>query len=164
MTEQPSQPAQAQPFNIDLSKILPQIATFYTQFSWVAPMLGFKVPPEVDTALRSIATGKPPSPEEMQLIKNQVETMTPGVGEPVLTRQLAEDAWLMHKDGMGTREIAEQFTKDGSPCSHATIARWINLIDTEKRFGKIARLIKIGKIAGFIGIIIVAMLIGRYVL
>jgi len=159
-----TQPAQSQPFNIDLMKIMPQIATAYTQFGWVISLMGFKVPPEVDAALRSIASGKPPSPEEMQLIKNQVETMSPAVGEPVLTRQLAEDAWLMHKDGMGTREIAEEFTKKGSPCSHATVARWINLIDTEKRFSKIARLIKIGKFLGFAGIIVLAIVIGKFIL
>ncbi len=76
MTEEPKP---AQPFNIDLAKIMPQIATAYTQFGWLIGLMGFKVPPEVDTALRSIASGKPPSPEEMQLLKNQVETMRPGV-------------------------------------------------------------------------------------
>ena len=162
MTEPPKP---SQPFNIDLSKIMPQIATAYTQYSWILGLTGFKVPPEVDTALRSIATGKPPSPEEMQLIKNQVETMEGVVGEPVMTRQLAETAWFLHtKEGMGTREIADQFKKDGSPCSHTTVARWINMVDAEKRFGKVARLIKIGKIVGYAGIVALAIIIGKFIL
>jgi len=163
MTEEPKK--EPQPFTIDLAKLMPQIATYYVQFGWIAGMMGLKVPPEVDTALRSIATGKPPSPEEMQMIKNQVETMQGVVGEPVLTQQLAETAWFLHtKEGMGTREIAEQFTKEGSPCSHTTIARWINLIDAQKRFGKVARLIQIGKFLGFAGIIVLAVIIGKFIL
>jgi len=161
MTEEAKPP---QPFNIDLAKIMPQIGKIYMQFHWLIPLTGFKVPPEIDIALREAAEGKPLSPEQIQQFQNQVETMSPAVGEPVLTRQLAEDAWLMHKDGMGTREIAEQFTKEGSPCSHATIARWVNLIDAEKRFGKIARLIKIGKFLGYAGIIILAVVIGKFIL
>lgn len=160
MTEQP-QPAQPQPFNIDLMKIMPQIGKLYVQFHWVISLTGYKIPPEIDIALREAAEGKPLTQEQIQQIQSQVETMQPAVGEPVLTRQLAEDAWLMHKDGMGTREIAEEFTKKGSPCSHATVARWINLIDAEKRFSKIARMIQIGKFLGFSAIIVLAFFIGK---
>jgi hypothetical protein len=130
----------------------------------IEKMGNFKIPPEIIAGLDSLASGKPLTAEQMQAMKTTIETMQPAVGEPVMTRQLAEEAYLMHKDGMGTREIAEQFNKEGNPCSHATVARWINAIDAEKRFGKIARLIQIGKIAGFIAIIIVAMLIGKYIL
>jgi len=167
MTEQPQppRPAQpAQPFNIDLNTILPTIANLYRQFSWAIPMIenmaGFKIPPEILMSLNALAEGKPLSPEQMQQMKTTIETMQPTVGEPVLTRKLAEDAYVLHQEGMGTREIAEQFTKDGSPCSHATVARWVNAIDAEKRFGKIARLIRIGKIAGFIGILALAFWLG----
>ena len=98
MTETPQPP---KPFNIDLAKVMPQIATLYTQWGWLIRLTGFKIPPEVDTALRSIASGKPPSPEEMELLKSQVETMQPAIGEPVLTEHLAFDAWEMHyKQGM----------------------------------------------------------------
>jgi hypothetical protein len=163
MTEEAKK--EPQPFTIDLAKLMPQIAQYYVQFGWVASLMGLKVPPEVDRALRSIASGKPPSAEEMQMIKNQVETMQGVVGEPVMTRQLAETAWYLHtKEGMGTREIAEQFAKDGSPCSHTTVARWINMVDAEKRFGKIARLIQIGKILGFAGIVALAIIIGKFLL
>jgi len=169
MTEQPQQaPA---PFNIDLLKIMPTIAKYYTQFSWVMPLVGFKVPPQVDQALRRIALGEQPTQEQLEAIKGEVETLAPAVGEPVLTRELAEDAWeLAHqinpKTGRrwGTRDIAELFTQEGNPCSHATVARWIEVIDTGKRFSRVARLMQIGKIAGFVGIIVAAVLIGHYFL
>jgi len=160
MTE-PQQPQQ-NPFMIDVRTILPTIAKMYSQFHWIIPMLGFNVPPEIHQTLISIAEGKPLSPEQVQQLKTQAEAMKPMVGEPVMTRQLAETAWYLHyKEGMGTREIAEQFTKDGNPCSHATVARWINAIDMEKRYGRIARLIQIGKILGFAGLMFLAFWIGK---
>ena len=98
----------------------------------------------------------------MQSFKALAEGMTPAIGEPVMTRALAETAWFLHyKEGMGTREIAEQFTKDGSPCSHATVARWINAVDAQRRFSKIATMLRIGKFLGFVAIIVVAWFIGR---
>jgi hypothetical protein len=167
MTEQPQQSNQpSQPFNIDLTKIMPTIANLYKQFSWAIPiiekMTGYKIPAEIITALNTLSEGKPLTPEQMQAMRTSIETMQPQVGEPVMTRQLAETAYFLHtKEGKGTREIAEMFTKDGNPCSHATVARWINIIEQEKRFGKIARAIQIAKIAGFIGIIALAFWIGK---
>jgi len=154
MTEQPK-PTPA-PFNIDLNKILPTIAQAYKQFGWALPMLekwgGFKIPPEIIASLNALSEGRTLSPQEMQQMKETIETMQPAVGEPVLTRYLAEDAWELHqqinpKTGKrwGTRDIAELFTSEGNPCSHATIARWIEMIAEQKKFGKIARLISIGK-------------------
>jgi len=168
MSETPKEEKNVAPFNLDMNKILPTIANLYKQLGWTIPIIeklsGYKIPPEIITALDTLATGKPLSPEQMQNLKTQVETMQPGVGEPVMTRHLAEDAWLMHEDGMGTREIAEAFTKQGSPCSHSTVARWINLMDAEKRFSRIAKLIKFGKIAGFIGLMALMFVIGKFLL
>ena len=175
MTEQPQQAPTPAPFTIDLNKILPTIAQAYKQFGWALPMLekwgGFKIPPEIIASLNALSEGRQLSPQEMQQMKETIETMQPAVGEPVLTRELAEDAWeLAHqinpKTGRrwGTRDIAELFTQEGNPCSHATIARWIEVIDTGKRFSKVARLIKAGKILGFVGIIVAAVLIGHYFL
>lgn len=165
MSEKPKEEKKdADAFKIDMRTILPTVAKLYQQWNWVIPLVGFDVPPQVHKALITIAQGGELTPEQMQGFKNMaqnMEAMTPRVGEPVLTRQLAEDAYLMHKDGMGTREIAEQFTKEGNPCSHSTIARWINMIDAEKRFSKIARIIRIGKFLGFAGIIALAFLIGK---
>jgi len=162
--EKPKQEqASADAFKIDIRNILPTIANLYRQFHWIIPLVGLDVPPQVHEALISIAEGKNIDAQKMMQLKAMAETM-PRIGEPVLTRQLAEDAWLMHKDGMGTREIAEEFTKRGNPCSHSTVARWINMIDAEKRFSKIARIIRIGKILGFIGIMAIAVLIGKFLL
>lgn len=148
-------------FEIDVTKILPTIAGIYKQFNWVIPLVGFDVPPQVHQALITIAEGGNLSPDQLQQFKTMAETMERNVGEPVMTRHLAEDAWLMHQDGMGTREIAEELTKSGSPCSHSTVARWINIVDAEKRFSRIARIIKIGKILGFAGLIALAFIIGK---
>jgi hypothetical protein len=161
-----TQTQQPTPFNVDLSKILPTIANLYKQFSWAIPMIetmtGFKVPPQIIASLNALAEGKPLTPQDMETLKTSIETMQPAVGEPVMTKELAESAWFLHtKEHMGTREIAEQFTKDGSPCSHTTVARWINAVDAEKRFGKIARLLRIGKLLGFIGILFLAFWIGK---
>ena len=160
MTEEPK-PAQPQPFNIDLAKIMPQIATAYTQFGWIINLMGFKVPPEVDTALRSIASGKPPSPEELQLLKNQVETMQPAIGEPVLTEHLAFDAWEMHyKEGKSFRQIAETLTKEGYPCSHATVARYVEMIDQSRKMSKVLKLVKVAKALTYIVPPLIAFWIG----
>ena len=130
---------------------MPQIATAYTQFGWVIGLMGFKVPPEVDTALRSIASGKPPSPEELQLLKNQVETMQPAIGEPVLGHDIALDAWEMHyKNDKSYREIAEVLTKEGYPCSHATVQRYCTMIDMERSASKVLKLIKVAKAVTYI--------------
>ena len=147
---------------IDVANMLPAISKIYVQWKWVAPLVGFDIPPQVDEALTTLAQGGKLTPEQISGFKTMSETMERGVGEPVLTKQLAEDAYLMHKDGMGTREIAEQFTKDGSPCSHSTIARWINIVDAEKRFSRIAKIIRIGKIAGFIGLMALMFVIGKF--
>ena len=158
MTEPPKP---SQPFNIDLTKLMPQIAQYYVQFGWIAGMMGLKVPPEVDTALRSIATGKPPSPEEMQLIKNQVETMQPAIGEPVLGHDIALDAWEMHyKNDKSYREIAEILTKEGYPCSHATVQRYCTLIDMERQTSKILKLVKVAKALTYIVPPLIAFWIG----
>ena len=163
---QPTQPA-APSMPIDLANILPTITEYYKKFSWAIPIIeklgGFKIPIEIKQALDALASGKTLSLEEMEKLKGEIEQMKPAVGEPVMTRSLAQTAWFLHyKEGMGTRDIAEQFTKDGSPCSHATVARWINAIDEEKRFGKIARIIGIGKILGYAGIVALAFFIGHW--
>ncbi len=162
---QPTQP-QPQAISIDLAKIMPTIASLYKQFGWLIPiaekMGGFKIPTEIIASLNMLAEGKTLTPEQIEQMKTSIENIQPAVGEPVMTKHLAEAAWFLHyKEGMGTRQIAEQFTRDGSPCSHATVARWINMIDAEKRFGRIARIIQITKILGFIGIIILSFWIGK---
>jgi len=166
MSEQPK-PTEEQTFMVDVNKFLTVIAGFYKQFSWTLPLIerfgGVKIPREIITALDSLASGKPLTPEQMLEMKTSIEGMQPAVGEPVMTRSLAQTAWWLHyKEGMGTRDIAEQFTKDGSPCSHATVARWINMIDEERRFSRIAMLISIGKIMLMTVVpTVIAFLIGR---
>lgn len=149
MTEEPKKP-EPQPFMIDASKILPTIASMYKQFSWAIPMIekyaGFKVPPEVIQALDGLASGKPLSAEDMQRFKTRVETMQPAIGEPVLTRHIARDAHELHyKNGLSFRDIAEKLTKEGYPCSYATVARYVEAIDAELRMSKVGKLIGIGR-------------------
>jgi hypothetical protein len=152
---------------VDLAKILPTITEYYKRFSWAIPILekfgGFKIPREILQGLDSLASGKPLSAEDMAKLQDGIEQMKPSVGDPVMTRSLAQTAWFLHyKEGMGTRDIAEQFTKDGSPCSHATVARWINALDEEKRYSKIALFLRIGKLLGYVGIVALALLIGHW--
>lgn len=166
-TPQPEQKKEeGSPFNIDIRKVGPMIGKYYLQFGGMLKVVGIKVPQELDIILKTLAQGGDMTPEQAKQVQDQIASMTPGmepgVGEPVMTMQLAEEAYMLHKQGMGTREIADLFTKEGSPCSHATVARWINMVDQEKRFGRIALLIRFGKIAGFIGVIAAAVLIGHW--
>jgi len=166
---QPPQPSQPQPqgsitLNFqDLQKLLPTIAQYYVAFSWLLPILGLDIPPEADALLRSIASGKPLTPETIEQLKESTEALKPMVGEPVMTKQLAETAWYLHtKEGMGTREIAEQLTKDGSPVSHATVARWINWIDAEKRTSKVILAVRLIKYGAFIAVWVISLLIVHF--
>lgn len=166
MTETPTQPA-TPPTGIDIAQILPMVADYYKKFSWAIPLIerlgGFKIPIEIKQGLDALASGKPLTAEDMATLQTGLEQMKPAVGEPVMTRSLAQTAYYLHtKEGLGTREIAEMFTKDGNPCSHATVARWINAIDAEKRFSKIALFIRIVKYSGYAGIVALAFFIGHW--
>jgi hypothetical protein len=56
------------------------------------------------------------------------------IGIPVLTEKLALEAYDLHYNkGMSMRTIAEQFTEQGNPCSHATVARYVQIIELEKK-------------------------------
>jgi len=155
------------PVSPDIIKLvtdnLQNIAKLYTQWGWLIKMAGLKVPPDVDMAIRSIAEGKPITPEQVEQLKALGEK--PMIGEPVLTRRLAEEAWSLHYgQGMATRDIAELFTKDGNPCSHSTVARWINMIDMEKQMSKALKLRAIAKYI-IIGIAwIISLLLVRWYL
>jgi len=164
MTEQPSQPAQA-PFNIDLNRVLPTIAGLYKQFSWAIPIIekmsGMKIPQEIIVALDALSKGEQISPEQMQQLKSSIETMQPAIGEPVLTQNIALDAWEQHyKEGKSFRQIAETLTREGYPCSHATVARYVEMIDMQKKASKVIKLVRAVKIASYIIPPIVAFWIG----
>ena len=166
MTEEPK-PAPA-PFNIDLNKILPTIANLYKQTSWAIPIIekfgGFKIPPEIIMGLDALSSGKPLTPEQMQTMKTSIETIQttqPQIGEPVLTEHLAFDAWEMHyKEGKSFRQIAETLTKEGYPCSHATVARYVEMIDQSRKMSKVLKLIKAVKITSYIVPPLIAFWIG----
>lgn len=162
MPEQPS----AQPsITIDFNQIqtwLPKIAQYYTSFKWLFPIIGLEIPPEADAILTAIAQNGKVTPETFQNLKETLERTKPAIGEPVLTRQLAETAYRMHKEGMSLRDIAEEFTRQGNPCSHATIARWINMIEAEKKASKIMLIISIAKYTIIAIAITIAFLIGVY--
>jgi hypothetical protein len=87
--------------------------------------------------------------------------MQPAIGEPVLTEHLAFDAWEMHyKQGMSFRQIAETLTKEGYQCSHATVARYVEMIDQTKKMSKILKLVKVGKALTYIVPPLIAFWIG----
>lgn len=134
---------------------------------WIAPMIGFKIPKELDQFLTEVATGQATGQEltenQVNEFQNTVDTQ-PRVGEPVMTFKMAKDAWLMHNDGMGTREIAQEFTRLGSPVSHATVARWINEYDEWASSSKVLKIRRIGKYLGIAGLIALWTLIIKFVL
>jgi len=167
LTEQPQQQPQQKPeeqkgdiLAIPMKQIQ-EAAKKYMDYrgmiNAIGPLLGFKMPKEIDTMLVTLAQGGDVNPEQIQqMINNNQMPMTQGVpvGQPVMTFKMAKDAWLMHNDGMGTREIAEEFTAQGSPVSHATVARWINEYDElmqSNHFFKFRAILKtVGLSVGFI--------------
>lgn len=141
--------------NIPIAQIK-QLANMYMQWKWIAPIVGVKIPTELDQILTHVAKGGEATPEEIAKLQETMQGLgsgapQPNVGEPVLTRHIARSAWDMHyNEGLSFREIADILTKDGYPCSHATVCRYIEEVDNEMRFSRIARLVKIGKIAGIV--------------
>jgi hypothetical protein len=121
-----------------------------------------KIPPELDDTMAMLAQGG--NPEALRKLVEgqqqgegslqQSESFNPEqmrVGEPVMTYQMAEEAYRMHLSGMGTRDIAEFFTKNGSPVSFQTVARWINDYAEESHIERNMRLrsfAKYGVLAG----------------
>lgn len=147
-------------FNLDqVTNLVKALMPYYPMVKMGARLMGVKIPPEIDEFLVSIQSGKPPDLDKLRLLAETAETK---VGEPVMTRQLAEEAYFLHtSEGMGTRAIADHFTnKLKSPCSHATVARWINMIDMQRRASKIGKIYRIAKYAGFAGIIALSAYLG----
>jgi hypothetical protein len=165
MTEEPKKELKLGEWKIDVMKIMPTIAKLYSQFHWIIALTGYNVPPEVHKALTILAKGENLTPAEMQAMQTEFEgmaqTMQPAIGEPVLTESLAKDAWEMHyKDGKSFRQIAEILTKEGYPCSHATIARYVQMVDMSLKANKVIKLLRIARIASYIVPPIIAFWIG----
>jgi len=161
-TQQPTPPPA---ITLDFNQVqtwLTQIAKYYTAFKWLLPLVGLEIPPQADVLLTTIANEGKVTPESFEKLKQTIGEMKPAIGEPVLTHQLAEVAYRMHKEGMSLRDIAEEFTKQGNPCSHATIARWINMIEAEKKTSRIMLIIRIAKITVISIAIVLAFLIGAF--
>lgn len=147
-------------FNLDqITNLVKMLMPYYPLIKWGARLGGVQIPPEIDEFLDAIQSGKPPDMEKLRML---TETQTTKVGDPVMTRQLAQEAYMLHtRQGLGTREIAEYFTtKLNSPCSHATVARWINIIDVERHASKIGKLYQLVKYAGFAGILALSAFLG----
>lgn len=178
-----SQQPQGGLFGLDMRKI----AQEYTKWKWLISLAGrfggFKVPKEVDFALETLAHGGQLTPEQEQDLQGYAqqaagqygaspygqppqnypqeppEMPQPAIGEPVLTRDLAFLAWQMKRDGMSLREIAEDFTRHGNPCSYATVAKYVNAVDEEIRTSKALKIRKIGKYAFFAGLWLASLII-----
>lgn len=173
----PPPPPQQLPAAIELPvTAVKTLAKYYCQFSWLIPMIaratGQKVPPELDTALKAIANSDDPDAvQNLQRMAQgqqqdpyniqQAEIPEPRIGERVLTQDLAQRAWdLYHKQGLSLREIAAYFTNElGAPCSHATVASYIQAIDDElnehrhdtaKTVGKAAALVVLPSVVTFL--------------
>lgn len=149
-----------------VQKILKQVLPYYPAVKWGARIFGYKIPDEVDEIVESIKKGEPPDMEKLQRLGEQMNVPEPKVGEPVLTRRLAEEAYFLHYGAgqMSTREIAEEFTRRGNPCSHATVARWIGMVENERAMDKVARVRSILKYVAIIGAMIGSMLVGKFLL
>jgi len=164
MTEPQQQPQPQPQFPKIAGLDIIQIAKLYAQWNWALKMIGVKIPPEAHNALMMLAQGGQPTPETMQNLQTMIqqsEVPEPEIGEPVMTWKLAKDAWLMHQEGMGLREIAESLTRQGNPVSHATVARWINDYEESLQLYRKAKIRTILKILGFIGAIAIALFIGK---
>jgi hypothetical protein len=158
VSNQPQQPQQPPALNFGINpQQLADIAKKYVAYrpvlGWVSPMFGFKIPKELDEMMSMIASGGQPTQDQLNQVQGMINSpgSAPaqiGVGEPVMTFKMAKDAYLMHQDGMGTREIAETFTAQGSPVSHATVARWINDYDEMMQSNKTLKLMRFAKLAG----------------
>lgn len=179
MTETPPPPP---PSGIELPlNAVKTLARYYTQFSWIIPtlakMTGNKIPPEFDQAMRALAASDDPGAvQNLQALAmgqkdpyniQQQEIPEPRIGEPVLTRDLAWRAWQLHyEQDLSLREIAAYFTNElGAPCSHATIANYINEIDEVMEENKGARTKTVLKVFGFVAVpIVVGLLVGHFLL
>lgn len=138
-----------------LQGIVKTLLPYYPMVKWGARLMGVKIPPEIDEMLTAIQKGEMP---DLDKLKALGETVSPGIGEPVLTRPLAEEAWYLHNvEKMGTREIADYFTNERKcPCSHATVARWINLVDQDKRASRVGTIVSIVKYAGIAAVCVLS--------
>jgi hypothetical protein len=145
------------------------LASGYSKFGWalqpILKMSGYKMPPEVDHALRAIAGDNPEGAQDLQRMATggtpdpynirPVEIPAPRIGERVLTQDIAQKAWELHYQHHWTfRQIAEYLTEEGYPVSHTTVSNYISEIDediAEEQHSRGARL----KRAFLIGTLIV---------
>lgn len=180
MTETPPPPPPASGIELPLNTVK-TIAKYYVQFSWLIPILarmtGNKIPPELDMAMKALAASDDPAAvQNLQQLAlgqkdpyniQQQEIPEPRIGEPVLTQDLAWRAWqLHHEQGLSLREIAAYFTQEvGAPCSHATIANYINEIDEVMEENRGTRLRTALKYVVLIGVpFVCALLVGHFFL
>ncbi|MBA7569634.1 hypothetical protein ES708_11375 [subsurface metagenome] len=142
--------------------ILNLIVGYYPMIKVGAKWVGIDIPPEIDEIITARQKGEDVDLTKLQNAMSKVEAR---VGEPVMTRALAEEAHFLHyREHMGTRQIADYFTNErGSPCSHATVARWINMIDMEKSVSKMAFLIRVAKYGVIAGLIALSAYISHLV-
>ncbi len=142
--------------------ILNLIVGYYPMIKVGAKWVGIDIPPEIDEIISARQKGEDVDLTKLQAAMSKVEAR---VGEPVMTRALAEEAWFLHyREHMGTRQIADYFTNErGSPCSHATVARWINMIEMEKSASKVESIIRIAKYAAIAGLIALSAYISHLV-
>ncbi len=129
-----TQPSTPSALSIPVDQIK-SMAKLYTQFGGFLGIMGIKVPKEIDMLLRTIAQGGEPTPEQLGQMQHMIDqTPERNIGEPVLTYDLVQIAWRMHKEGTSLRDIAEEFTKQGNPVAASTVCDWINRYEEDMDF------------------------------
>lgn len=146
----PPPPNDTQGINIPFAQ-LTNIARTYCQWR---PIIGMaarfarqKIPKELDEVMAAVASGDHQAIQNLQAMASgqgqigELETPEPKIGERVLSRDLAYLAWrLVRQQGLSLREAADTLTRDyGAPCSHATVANYVDDIDMQMEEEKQAR-------------------------
>lgn len=127
----------------------------------VGGLIGFKIPAEIDNMLVNIANGGSVDQQQIQGALNGQQVLAPGelptpqIGERVGTHYMAAIAYQMQREGISLREIAEDFTRQGNPISHATVASMIYEYEEEMQLDKKQFIRKIEKwlVVGGLGIL-----------
>lgn len=166
MSEKPKTVADQITLSVEqVTKIIRSFTPYYGMIKFAARLAGVKIPSEIDEVIDTINKGETPDLTKLQDLGERLSAEQPKVGETVTTRYLAYEAHRLHyQERMGTREIADFLTKEGSPCSHSTVARMIQEVDAELEASKRGRIVSILKYAGIAGAMIVSMLIGKFLL
>jgi hypothetical protein len=164
--------------NLDSIKKAADLYSNYKPFiRMFTKMSGIKIPRELDDALTALSTGKATEEELKEMAQAASKQMEEGgemeppevpppeIGKSHMTHHLARLAYELHvNEGVGVREIAEQFTAEGNPVSYVTVARWIKAAEEELAANHAERIIRILRYSAFAGVWVVSVLLLHFLL